>query len=111
MSAETAGIKGFWHTVKWGETISTIAAKYNVNPHLLAGVNNIDNWDYIYAGERLWIPLENMKKYMVYTVKTNDYLLGIAAKTGVSAWLIARTNGLFNLNMIYPGQELIIPLQ
>jgi len=109
--AETTNIKGFWHTVKWGETINGLAEKYNINPYLLAGVNNLDNWNQILAGDTLWIPPNNAKKYRTHTVKVNEHLLGIAENAGVSVWLLARINGIFNLDLIYPGQELIIPLQ
>lgn len=46
-----------------------------------------------------------------YKVKSGDLLWKIAEKFGISIDSIAKTNGLKNINMIFPGQELIIPAQ
>jgi LysM repeat protein len=45
----------------------------------------------------------------VYTVRSGDRLVDIAARFGVSASAIVRANGLANADTIYPGQKLIIP--
>lgn len=102
---------GFWHTVTCGETVKIIAEKYGVNAHLIAGVNNLKDWNYILVGEKLWIPKEETAKVKTYIVKRNDYLLKIAADFGVTAWAIAEANGLFDMNTLHTGQSLIIPLQ
>jgi LysM repeat protein len=44
------------HIVQSGESISSIALLYDVTPTELADVNNIENWDLIYAGQALIIP-------------------------------------------------------
>jgi len=104
----TIGINGFWYTVKWGDSITAVAGKYKINAYLLAGVNNITDWDCIYAGQLLWVPADN-NKYAVYMVKQNDYLLAIAKKLDVSVWKLAEMNGIFDLDNIVPGQKLNIP--
>lgn len=45
-----------------------------------------------------------------YIVKPGDTLSGIGAMFGVSFWEIARVNGIWNPNLIYVGQLLIIPV-
>jgi len=44
-----------------------------------------------------------------YVVRPGDTLDSIAWRYGVSAWAIARANGLWNPNVIYVGQLLVIP--
>ncbi|MBI5305929.1 MAG: LysM peptidoglycan-binding domain-containing protein [Chloroflexi bacterium] len=43
-----------------------------------------------------------------YVVRPGDTLDGIAWRYGVSAWSIARANGIWNPNLIYVGQMLVI---
>lgn len=55
--------------------------------------------------------VNNVKKDVqnsVYTVKTGDTLWGIAMKHGTSVDKLAKLNGITNVNLIYPGQEIKI---
>ncbi len=44
-----------------------------------------------------------------YVVRYGDTLAGIAWRYGVSMWTLARYNGIWNPNLIYAGQVLVIP--
>jgi soluble lytic murein transglycosylase-like protein len=44
-----------------------------------------------------------------YTVKPGDTLSGIAARLGVSATELARTNGITDPNLVYAGRSLALP--
>jgi lysozyme len=44
-----------------------------------------------------------------HVVQPGDTLFAIAARYGVSAWTLARANGIWNPNIIYVGQTLVIP--
>jgi len=44
-----------------------------------------------------------------YVVRYGDTLDGIAWRYGVSTWALARANGIWNPNVIYVGQMLMIP--
>lgn len=44
----------YW--VRWGDTMTSIAAKYGGNPWTIARANGIYNLNWIYAGQRLFIP-------------------------------------------------------
>ena len=48
-------INGKTYVVKWGDTLSEIAVKYNTTVSKLVKLNNISNPDLIYAGETLKI--------------------------------------------------------
>lgn len=47
---------GFWYTVKCGDMLRTIAARYGWGTWYLANINHIANPDVIYVGQKLWIP-------------------------------------------------------
>ncbi len=45
-----------YHTVQYGETLFSIGRLYGVNPYQIARVNGLQNPNYIYAGQVLYIP-------------------------------------------------------
>jgi len=47
---------GFWHRVRYGETLSSIGRMYGVSAYGICRANNLRNCNRIYAGQRLWIP-------------------------------------------------------
>jgi len=103
---------GFWHRVSWGESLSSIGWAYGVNPYSICAANGLANCNFVWAGQRLWIPAgggggAGCASY--YTVSWGQTLTGIAAWHGMSPWRIARANGIYNLNQVYAGQTLCIP--
>jgi len=44
-----------WYVVKGGDTLSSIASRYNITAQTLAALNNISNPNLIYPGQRLLI--------------------------------------------------------
>lgn len=47
---------GRTYTVKAGDTLSGIAAKYGISYHVLAQINGIANPNVIYAGQTIKLP-------------------------------------------------------
>jgi spore germination protein len=47
---------GFWYTVKRGDTLSAIAWRFGVPIWSIVAANNLHNPNYIYTGQKLWIP-------------------------------------------------------
>ena len=67
----------------------------------------------IYAGESLKVPINssannNQSEEIIYIVKKGDYLGKIAKEYNTTVQEIARINNISNVNLIYPGQRLII---
>ncbi len=102
------------YTIKRGDTLSGIAARYGTTVSALARANGISNPNLIHTGRTLQIPGKSSSGGSSsgggsYTVKRGDTLSGIAGRHGTSVSAIARLNNIANVNLIYPGQNLRIP--
>ena len=100
-------------TILRGDTLSKIAKEYGTTVNELARINNIQNINLIYAGKTLRVPISdpqenNSSEEIVYIVKRGDTLSQIAMEYNVTVNEIARENQIKNVNLIYPGQRLII---
>jgi len=100
---------GAYHTVRWGDSVYTIAAHYGVSADALAGANGISNPNLIYAGQRLQIPQRGSVAGRTHVVQRGETLAGVALRYGVTISALARANGLPNPNLLYVGQRLHIP--
>jgi LysM repeat protein len=98
------------YTVKAGDTLSKIAAKFGTTYQELAKLNGIANPNKIYPGQVIKLtgsaPTAAPKAAGNYTVKAGDTLSGIAAKFGTTYQELAKINGIKDPNKIYPGQVL-----
>ena len=109
---------GFYYTVQWGDTLSSIAVRYGTTVYAISQANGIVNPNLIYAGQVLWIPTGYQPPTVTppvvqcrayHTVNWGETLYRIGAWYGVSPWAIAQANRIYNLNLIYSGQTLCIP--
>jgi len=102
-----------YYYVKRGDTLSHIALWYNTTVENLVKLNNIQNPDLIFIGQRLLISVSddpNKSKEVRYTVKRGDTLSKIANRYGITVNEIVALNNIKNPNLIYVGQHLRIPL-
>ena len=94
------------YTVKKGDTVSGIASRAGLrNFGTLLSVNNIDNARRISAGQVLRIPSTDG---LLYTVKKNETLAGIAAEHKVTVTALLDANDLTH-ETLSVGQKLFIP--
>lgn len=96
------------YTVRSGDTLSSIAAKFGTSYQTLASLNGISNPNIIYAGQVLRVNGSASTGSVYYTVRAGDNLSNIASRYGTSYQTIAALNGLSNPNLIYTGQTLKI---
>ncbi|MCO4638008.1 LysM domain protein [Streptococcus infantarius subsp. infantarius] len=96
------------YTVRSGDTLSSIAAKFGTSYQTLASLNGISNPNLIYAGQVLRVNGSASAGSVYYTVRVGDNLSSIASRYGTSYQSIASLNGLANPNLIYVGQTLKI---
>lgn len=124
------------HTVKRGETLSTIAAKYGVTTDDIARMNRISSKTKIYTGMELVVPTNGQvmastvpaastaapaapktsggssstaakpATVTYHTVKSGETLSGIADKYNVTTDQLKSWNGISNANSIMVGQKL-----
>lgn len=115
-----------------GDTLYRIAQRYGVTVNQIAQANNIVNPDLIRAGYPLQIPCpvpatptpiptqpvtlpDGSGGYaggpLIYTVQAGDNIYRLSVRFGVSMEEIMAANGLTvaTMNLIYVGQELVIP--
>lgn len=104
---------GTTYTVKSGDTLSGIAAKFGTTYQKIAADNGIANPNIIHPGQVLRIngggqSVQTNNSGRTYIVKSGDTLSAIAARYGTSYQKIAKDNNIANPNIIHPGQKLII---
>ena len=113
---EERGTGSITYIVKRGNTLSQIARTYNVSVEHIVELNDIENPNLIYPGEKLRITESNVTQLspiddtieVYYVVKNGDTLNGIARKFGITLNEILQYNNIPNPNLIFPGQTIKI---
>lgn len=95
------------YVVRPGDTLSSIANRFNTTVDVIVRANNIEDPNVIYPGQRLIIP----RRPMIYVVQPGDTLYSIAGRYNVSLQRLILVNRLENPNVIYPGMRIIIPFR
>ncbi len=100
-------------TVKPGDTLSTISAKYKVPVRKLMDLNRIYNADKLTVGQKIILP-EPIKDKIEdsgskHTVKEGESISVIAFMYKTNAEDIATLNGIYDPSFIYIGQVLKLP--
>lgn len=93
------------YTVRSGESLWTIARKYNMHVDTLAKINGISNTEMIKAGTKLLLEAAPRK----YQVKPGESLWSIAQKFGVEYQDLIKYNQLRNPDQIRMGTQIMIP--
>lgn len=116
---------GFIHTVQAGETLGSIAIRYNIPINSLITANNLFNPNTIYAGQALFIPstfgtggptatipvVTPIPTIVTrnYTVQPGDTLTAIANRYNISVDELARMNDIVFAGAIRRGQVIMVP--
>jgi N-acetylmuramoyl-L-alanine amidase len=108
------------YTVKPGDTISGIAARYGLGTNAVLALNKLSATSIIYPGQRIKLSgsaapapasrpaAPSAAPTGSYTVKPGDTLSGIAARHGVGLSKVFSWNNLNGSSIIYPGQKIKI---
>ena len=97
------------YTIQNGESLTSIAKKFDTNVNMLLDINNISYEDMLKAGSEIIVPKSKEKYFEYYTIEKGDNLYRIALKYNINPELLSNLNGLMMDDYIYPGQELLIP--
>ncbi len=115
-----------WHTVRKGETLSTIAARNRTSVSAIVRLNNLRSKHYLRIGQRLKIPgrgvtvtssrasrntsVVDSQGKVQYIVRAGDSLFSIAKNFSMKLDDFIALNGLSRKSTIYPGQRLwVVP--
>jgi LysM repeat protein len=101
-----------YHVVQSGETLRSIAERYEVSMDSIMQANGIANPNRIYVGQRLTIsggvePAEPGPR--THVVQPGETLSQIAGRYGVTMSALQATNAIGDADSIYVGQRLTIP--
>ena len=96
------------YVVQPGDTIESIAAKYQVSPYRLIQLNELTDPENLVVGQTIVILFPEI----VYTVQEGDTLYGIADEFDISVVELYQNNPqLVTEAQLYPGEELVIKYQ
>jgi LysM repeat protein len=118
------------YTVQPGDTLTTIAARFNTTVATLSQLNGIVNPDRIFWGQRIVVPAPGAppatatprpqatvrptatqpptSQPVTYIVQPGDTLFRISVRFGVSVAQLIQLNGIANPNLIFIGQVLTV---
>ncbi len=97
------------YLIKQGDTLNTIAKKFNTKESVILELNNIPFSDMLRVGKEIIVPVNKEKYFEYYTIEKGDTLYGIAKEYNINPDLLAILNGLNSEDYIYPNQEILIP--
>jgi LysM repeat protein len=136
-SSSTVGQRPARYTIKRGDTISGIAARYGLSTDAVLKANGLTRSSIIYPGQVIVLsgssiaitPVSNVTPAApkadppstpptsapapvisnTYTIRSGDTVTSIAARFGVTVDAILSANGLTRTSIIYAGRTLTIP--
>jgi len=113
------------HTIAWGESLGSIASRYNMSLEALAQANAITNPDLVYSGQVLVIVpgsgvsdvsesssgdyRGSIYSSVTHIVQPGDTLINLGVTYNISWLQIAQANSITDADRVLPGVELIIP--
>ncbi|HLF28981.1 MAG TPA: LysM peptidoglycan-binding domain-containing protein [Anaerolineae bacterium] len=112
------------YVVQPGDTLFSIARRFNISLSELAQFNGLLNPNLIYVGQTIKIPSSGQAaspsntptpaapeaNYRVHIVQPSENLFRISLRYGVSVQAIAAANHLGSTTLIFVGQQLSIPI-
>ena len=106
------------YVVQPGDTLYSIAQRFDSTVAAIVAANNIENARLIQVGQKLVIPTaqpdlvpqpETGPNRRLHPVRPDDTLPSLAFHYRTTVWKLRQVNDLGRLGLLQPGQELLIP--
>ncbi len=102
------------YTVQVGDTLSTIAVKFNTSIAAIQLVNRLDDVRVVRLGQKLKIPTSKLAPdegpyWIVHVVQAGESLSTIAVRYNVTLEDLVRINNITNTGLTRVGDRLVIP--
>jgi LysM repeat protein len=107
------------HMVESGQALVNIAKLYGVSVDDIVNLNGIEDAQVLTVGQELLIPFvpassagrsSQLPHQIVYVIEEGDTLLGLALRYGTTVEAILAVNPDTNPDLLFPGQDLVVPL-
>jgi LysM repeat protein len=110
-----------YYVIKKGDTLYSIASRFNTTVAELRNLNNLSPNKTLMPGEVITVPVNqdmmgqnnnignNNDLFTTYTVQRGDNLYNIAEKYNISPNTLMMINGINSKMMLTPGQNLLVP--
>ncbi|HRJ42213.1 MAG: LysM peptidoglycan-binding domain-containing protein [Caldilineaceae bacterium] len=113
----------FTYTVQEGDTLFSIALKFEVSPNEIVAANTLTDPNNVFVGQELLIPgyqptspassgggtTTNPGAPAIHIVQPGEVLSVIAEKYGITLDELVAANRIADPNLVTPGTELVIP--
>ncbi|OGP89840.1 MAG: hypothetical protein A2031_00410 [Deltaproteobacteria bacterium RBG_19FT_COMBO_43_11] len=105
---ETATIQ---YKIKRGDTLSSVARRFDTTVAILLKLNNLKLRDKIYVGRKILVPLNTTGKNArrIYTVKKGDTLFSLAKKNTTTIQELLELNNMKRDDTLYLGKRIRLP--
>ncbi|MCY3780432.1 MAG: LysM peptidoglycan-binding domain-containing protein, partial [Chloroflexi bacterium] len=97
------------YIVQSGDSLYSLAQRFNTTVEALAATNNIIDTGQLYAGQSILVPTGASSYVEVYEVQPGDTLFSISKRFNTSAGLLQGLNDIADGRSIFAGQILTVP--
>lgn len=97
------------YRIEQGDTLESIARKFNTNTQTLRELNGFENNKSIMPNNYIVVPSIKQDTFQTYIVEKGDNMYEIARRYQVDYNDLLQINGLEADDYIYPDQEILIP--
>ena len=97
------------YTIKKGDTLSSLANKFNTTVDNLKNINGYEYIEPLIENNKIIVPNNKNELFKLYKIKSGDTMFSIANMTNSDLGDLLNLNGLKEGEYIYPGEEILIP--
>ena len=97
------------YVVQPGDTLLQIAALRGTTVAALVALNGIADQNRLLAGQTLLIATRETSSWVTYVVQPGDSVASLALRAGTTIEALSSVNRLDDNNLIYVGQQLLVP--